>query len=213
MMILGLTGGIACGKSGISAVLRELGAAIVDGDEITRRLTAPDGAALPVIRGLFGDAVFRPDGTLDRRKLGALVFGDPEAMARYNAGIRPMILERIDAEVEAARDSGAEVCVLDMPLLYEAGLDRRCDRVWCAWVPEEVQIRRLRVRDGLDREAALQRIASQLPTDEKAARADVVINTDRPICETQALVREAYDRERRQMDDGASGPKKGGGLP
>ena len=196
MRILGLTGGIACGKSTIAETLRSLGAAIVDGDAISRGLTAPDGEALPGIRRLFGDGVFREDGTLNRGALGAIVFGDEKAMAEYNAMIQPMILRKIDEAVEAARAAGSEVCVMDMPLLYEVGLDRRCDRVWCAYVPEEVQVRRLLERDGLGREAALQRIRSQLPTEEKTARADVVIDTDRPMEETTAMVRELYDRER-----------------
>ena len=196
MRILGLTGGIACGKSTIAETLRSLGAAIVDGDAISRGLTAPDGEALPGIRRLFGDGVFREDGTLNRGALGAIVFGDEKAMAEYNAMIQPMILRKIDEAVEAARAAGSEVCVMDMPLLYEVGLDLRCDRVWCAYVPEEVQVRRLLERDGLGREAALQRIRSQLPTEEKAARADVVIDTDRPMEETTAMVRELYDRER-----------------
>ena len=196
MRILGLTGGIACGKSTIAETLRSLGAAIVDGDVISRGLTAPDGEALPGIRRLFGSGVFREDGTLNRGALGAIVFGDEKAMAEYNAMIRPMIMRKIDEAVEAARAAGSEVCVMDMPLLYEVGLDRRCDRVWCAYVPEEVQVRRLLERDGLGREAALQRIRSQLPTEEKAARADVVIDTDRPMEETAATVRELYARER-----------------
>ena len=196
MRILGLTGGIACGKSTIAETLCSLGAAIVDGDAISRGLTAPDGEALPGIRRLFGDGVFREDGTLNRGALGAIVFGDEKAMAEYNAMIQPMILRKIDEAEEAARAAGSEVCVMDMPLLYEVGLDRRCDRVWCAYVPEEVQVRRLLERDGLGREAALQRIRSQLPTEEKAARADVVIDTDRPMEETAAMVRELYARER-----------------
>ena len=196
MRILGLTGGIACGKSTIAETLRSLGAAIVDGDAISRGLTAPDGEALPGIRRLFGDGVFREDGTLNRGALGAIVFGDEKAMAEYNAMIQPMILRKIDEAVEAARAAGSEVCVMDMPLLYEVGLDLRCDRVWCAYVPEEVQVRRLLERDGLGREAALQRIRSQLPTEEKTARADVVIDTDRPMEETAAMVREHYARER-----------------
>lgn len=194
MIVLGLTGGIACGKSGISGVLRELGARIVDGDVLSRELTAPGGAALPGIRALFGDRVFREDGTLDRRGLGAIVFADSRAMADYDALIRPMLLRLITDAVRDAEREGAGVCVLDMPLLYEAGLDRLCDLVWCAWVPEETQIRRLRERDGFDRETALQRIRSQLPASEKAARADLVIDTDRPPEETAAAVREAWAR-------------------
>ena len=195
MRILGLTGGIACGKSTIAETLRSLGAVIVDGDALSRVLTAPDGPALPGIRQLFGDAVFHEDGTLNRSALGAIVFADEEAMADYNALIHPMLMGLIDEAIEDARAAGAAVCVLDMPLLYEVGLDRRCDHVWCAYVPEEIQIRRLRERDGFDRETALQRIRSQLPTDEKAARADLVIDTDRPMEETAELVRTLYTEE------------------
>ncbi len=189
MRILGLTGGIACGKSTVSATLRALGARIIDGDELSRRLTAPDGPALPLIRSAFGDDVFHADGTLDRRALGAIVFADDGQRRRLNQILQPMILRLIHDEIELARSQSAAVCVLEMPLLYEEGLDRLCDAVWCVTVPEEIQIRRLMDRDGFTREEALGRIRSQMPTEEKAARADVRISTEGSMEETAEAVR------------------------
>lgn len=195
MLVLGLTGGIACGKSTISLTLRELGAAIVDGDVLSRELTAEGGVALPEIRAAFGDGVFRADGTLDRRALGAVVFGDDKARSTLDAIMQPLLLTLILRDVEAARANGAAVCVLDMPLLYEKGLDRLCDRVWCAHIPRETQLQRLMQRDGFTLAEAESRLRSQLPAEEKAARADVVIDTSGPMDYTKRCVIALYAKE------------------
>ena len=195
MLVLGLTGGIACGKSNISATLAGLGAVIVDGDLLSRELTAPDGDALPAIREAFGDGVFHPDGTLNRRALGSLVFGDDKARETLDGVMQPLLRELILQRIEQARHVGAAVCVLDMPLLYEKGLDALCDRVWCASLPEETQLQRLMARDGITREEALARLRSQLPTAEKARRADVVIDTSGTIQYTKECVTSLYARE------------------
>lgn len=195
MKVLGLTGGIACGKSTISLTLRELGAVIVDGDVLSRELTADGGLALSAIREAFGAGVFRPDGTLDRRALGAVVFSDDTARERLDRIMQPLLRRLILRDIAAARDSGAKVCVLDMPLLYEKGLDMLCDRVWCAVLPRETQIERLMARDGFTREAAEARLRSQLPTAEKAARADVVIDTSGTIRYTKECVMALYTKE------------------
>lgn len=194
MRIIGLTGSIACGKSTVSHTLRELGAVIIDGDEISRSLTAQGGEALPLLREAFGDAVFRDDGSLDRRALGAAVFGDPEALARLDDIMQPLIMRRIRAELSAAESKGAEGCVLDMPLLYEKKLDGLCAGVWCVWLPEKEQLKRLMLRDGLTKEEAERRIRSQLTSDEKAARAQVVINTEGSIEETAAMLPALWQR-------------------
>ena len=195
MRVIGLTGGIACGKSTISAALRELGAAIVDGDVLSRELTAPGGPALPAIRERFGEGVFQSGGDLDRRALGAVIFGDDEARAALDAIMQPMLLRLILKGIEDARASGAPLCVLDMPLLYEAGLDGLCDRVWCAWIPRETQLERLISRDGFTRQEAEARLRSQLPADEKAARADVVIDTSGTIQYTRDKLPALFDEE------------------
>ena len=195
MRIIGLTGGIACGKSTISATLAELGAIIIDGDALARELTVPNGVALPAIRQAFGDSVFLADGTLNRRALGQIVFSDKSALEQLDALMQPLLLEMITAGVDAARQAGAIACVLDMPLLYEKNLDSLCDRVWCAWLPENVQLERLIARDGFTREEALNRIHSQMPTDEKAARADIVIDTSGPIQYTKDCIISLFAQE------------------
>ena len=129
MRVIGLTGGIACGKSNVSDTLRQLGAVIIDGDVLSRELTQPGGEALPAIREAFGDGVFHPDGTLDRRALGAVVFGDDEKRAALDGIMQPMLRKLILRRMDEARQRGAALCVLDMPLLYEAGLDALCQRV------------------------------------------------------------------------------------
>jgi len=195
MLIIGLTGGIACGKSTISLTLRELGAVIIDGDVLSRELTAEGGRALPAIRGAFGDGVFHPDGTLDRRALGAVVFSDDQARDTLDGIMQPLLREMILDGITAARENGAAVCVLDMPLLYEKNLDGLCDRVWCAYIPRETQIARLMERDGFTRDEAEARLRSQLPAEEKAARADVVIDTSGSIQYTKGSVISLYAKE------------------
>ena len=195
MLVLGLTGGIACGKSTISLTLRELGAVIVDGDVLSRELTAPNGPALPDIRRAFGDSVFHSDGTLNRRKLGSVVFADDKARETLDGIMQPLLLTLILRDIEDARNAGAAVCVLDMPLLYEKGLERLCDRVWCACIPRQTQLVRLMERDDFTMQEAESRLNSQLPAEEKAARADVVIDTSGPMDYTKRYVISLYAQE------------------
>jgi len=195
MLVLGLTGGIACGKSNISQTLRELGAVIVDGDMLSRELTVPGGAALTDIRAAFGDGVFHPDGTLNRRALGSIVFANDKARDTLDGIMQPLLLTLILRDIEDARQTSTPVCVLDMPLLYEKDIDRLCDRIWCAYVPREVQLTRLMERDGFTREEAEARLRSQLPAEEKAARADVVIDTSGPMDYTKESVISLYTQE------------------
>ena len=195
MRVIGLTGGIACGKSNVSDTLRQLGAVIIDGDVLSRELTQPGGEALPAIREAFGDGVFHPDGTLDRRALGAVVFGDDEKRAALDGIMQPMLRKLILRRMDEARQRGAALCVLDMPLLYEAGLDALCQRVWCVYIPRETQIERLMARDGFTREEAEARLRSQFPALEKARRAQVVIDTSGSIGYTKAMIPPLYAQE------------------
>lgn len=197
MRVIGLTGGIACGKSNISETLRELGAVIIDGDVLSRELTAPGGEALPAIRARFGDGVFHEDGTLNRRGLGTVIFGNDEARLALDHIMQPLLWALIRRRMEEARAAGSAICVLDMPLLYEAGLDALCDTVWCVYIPEETQIERLMARDGFTREEALSRLRSQMPAKEKAEKAPVVIDTSGSISYTKAMLPELYARELR----------------
>ena len=192
MLTIALTGGIACGKSTIASMLRSFGASVIDADEISRSLTAAGGAALPEIRKAFGDGVFHADGTLDRPALSKAVFGKPEALAKLNAITHPMILAEMQRRKEACRKAGDPVVVLDVPLLFEANMQHMGDMTACAVCPEETQIARMKSRNGFDREQALARIRSQMPVSEKAARSDIVIDTDLPLSALQEAVHKLY---------------------
>ena len=171
---------------------------IIDGDVLSRELTAPGGLALPAIRQTFGDAVFHADGTLNRRALGTVIFGDAEKRAQLDGLMQPLLRRRIAEELDCARTANAEFAVLDMPLLYEAGLDALCDRVWCVALPRETQLRRLMARDNFTRKEAEARLQSQLSTAEKARRADVVIDTSGSIQYTRDQIPARLEDERRQ---------------
>ena len=192
MLTIALTGGIACGKSTVADMLRALGASIIDADAISRSLTADGGAALPAIREAFGDGVFHADGTLNRPALSKAVFGHPEALEKLNAITHPMILAEMQRQKELCRKAGDAVVVLDVPLLFEAGMQHLGDVVACAVCPQETQITRMKSRNGFDRETALARIRSQMPVSEKAAKSDVVIDTDLPLSALQEAVHKLY---------------------
>lgn len=195
MRIIGLTGSIACGKSTVAAALREMGALIIDGDQLSRQVTVPGGCALPAIRQNFGDGVFHPDGTLDRRALGNVVFRDEAARAKLNAIIHPLVFDLTRQQLRQAQQTGAEVCVLDVPLLFETGMDSLCDRVWCVWLPRETQLHRLMTRDGFTRSEALARLRSQLSADEKAARSQIVIDTSGSMDYTKSKLPALFAQE------------------
>lgn len=193
MKIIGLTGGIACGKTTVANLLRELGASIIDADAISHELTAPGGEALPAIREAFGRLVFFPDGTLNREVLGALVFSNEAERETLNKVTHPLILNRLKEDIETCRKMGAVIVVLDVPLLFEVGAQALADITVCTTSPEEVQIERMRTRSGLGREQAIKRIESQMPLSEKEALADVVLDTNKPLDELQQEVLKLYN--------------------
>ena len=192
MKTIGLTGGIACGKSTVAKMLEEMGASVVDADAIGAEVTGPGGPALERIREAFGDAVFSPDGTLDRAALGAAVFSDRKRLEQLNAATHPLIRQKMLERIEDCRKRGASIVVLDVPLLFEAGFDDLADMTLCASASEETQIQRLKARNGLNRREALERIRSQWPLEEKERRCDLVIHTDIPKEELRARVGELY---------------------
>lgn len=176
---LGITGGVGCGKTTAARVLGELGATVIDADEISHRLTEPGGSALAMIAETFGEGVFGEDGALDRRRLGEIVFSDEGARRALENILHPAIQRQMLDQIDRADEAGAPVVALDVPLLYECGLDAICDEVWVITAPREQQIIRVMARDRITRAQAEARIDSQMPLDEKAARARRVISTDR----------------------------------
>ena len=190
--VVGLTGGIGCGKSEAAKYLRSLGAKHIDADAISRSLTAEGGKALPELRRIFGDGIFNDDGSLNRRALGDLVFNDVASKRALEGVIHPLVQRQAMDEIAAASAEGIPVTILDVPLLFETGMDVLCDETWTMSVPPEVQLERVCARDGLSAEQAQARIASQLSMAERNARANRVISSDRIVEKTQAELNQLY---------------------
>ena len=176
--VIGLTGGIAAGKSAVARLLRERGAAVVDADELARRVVAPGEPALAEIVQRFGSEVLSADGTLDRKKLGAIVFADGAARAALNQMTHPRIAARAQEDIAAAARHGARVVFYEAALLVENGVHRMLDGLIVVAAPEPVQVQRLIGRDHLTEDEARARIAAQLPLEDKIAVATWVIHND-----------------------------------
>ena len=193
MKVLGLTGGIGSGKSMVARMFAQLGADVIDADQLAREVVEPGQPALEEIAAAFGHDILLPDGRLNRSKLAGIIFADVDGRARLNAITHPRIRKRIDAEI-AARRSGSGVLIVDIPLLYENARAATVETVIVVWVDSETQLRRLQERDGLTLEQARQRIAAQMPLDEKRARADLVIDNSGSRANTRRQVEAIYGR-------------------
>ncbi|HVP30764.1 MAG TPA: dephospho-CoA kinase [Myxococcota bacterium] len=196
---IGLTGGIGSGKSTVARLLVELGATVIDADRIVHELQAPGAPVLAEIVEAFGREILCPDGSLDRAALGDLVFRDADARARLNRIVHPRVAQEMARREQAAREAGAPLVVLDVPLLLEGrragtgtGARMGFDAIVVVWVPEAVQIERTVARDRCSREEALRRIRAQMPLDEKRALADHVIDNSGSLADTERQVRELY---------------------
>jgi dephospho-CoA kinase len=188
---IGLTGGVASGKSTVAAALREHGAATVDADLAAREVVRPGGPAYADVVAAFGPAVVAPDGTLDRKALAARVFGDEAARRRLNALTHPHIRRRMaDEAARIEAGGGPRVIVFDIPLLLDTtdGADLGLDGIIVVYADEPARLRRLTARDGLSEDEARRRIAAQVPLEEKMARADWVIDNSGTAEATRAQV-------------------------
>lgn len=180
MRLVGLTGGIATGKSTLARLLRERGVPVVDADELSRAASC-SAPTLGAIAREFGPEYLNADGSLDRKRMGALVFGDAGARKRLEAIMHPAIRAAMAAETARLASEGHPLAFYDTPLLYEAGLGDRVECVVVIYAPRAEQLDRVIRRDGLTRAEAEARLAAQLDIDEKARRADFVVdNTGAP---------------------------------
>ena len=177
MKIIGLTGGIACGKSTVSAYLKQKGAVIIDGDKISWKLSEPHKAIWQAYVNHFGTKILNADNSLNRRLIGQIVFSDEVEKNWMNKTMHPLIKDAILEQIEICRQNDVKVVVLDIPLLYEAGWDKFADEVWVVKVSRQLQIKRIQDRDKLTQQEAENRINAQMSVEEKAKRADVVIDS------------------------------------
>ncbi|MCH4984028.1 dephospho-CoA kinase [Macrococcoides goetzii] len=173
--VIGLTGGIASGKSTVANFLSENGFVIVDADIASRKAVEAGSSGLEEIRTVFGDGVIQEDGTLNRKALGEIIFKDKNQREKLNAIVHPRVRDIMEAEKEAGLELGKPV-IMDIPLLFENKLEHTVDEVWVVYVPKEVQIERLMARNQLSLEEAESRVSSQLSIEEKKQKADKVID-------------------------------------
>ena len=193
MFVIGLTGGIGTGKSEVSRILEELGAAIIDADQVGHEVYQPQSKAWKQIVANFGQEVLQSSGEIDRKQLGVIVFSDPEARATLNAIVHPCIYQRIQQKIEELGRRGKEVVVVEAALLIEAGWVSLADEVWVVQSPEEVVVERLCYRNGLSEEAVLSRISSQMSFEERRHHANVMVDNLGDMDELRGNVRDLWE--------------------
>ena len=197
MLKVGLTGSIAVGKSFVCEVLREAGVHVLDADQVARDVVAPGTKGLAAIVDAFGEAVRQADGSLDRAKMGAIVFADESKRKLLNSIVHPLVIEAQDEwirEVEAADTGG--IAVIDAALMIESGGWRRFDKLVVVWCRPELQLARLMARNAIDEDEAARRIAAQMPQDEKKRHADYLIDTSAGFDDTRRQTLELVEELR-----------------
>lgn len=192
-LLVGLTGGIATGKSTVTDMFRRLGCEIIDADVLAREVVAPGEPALAEIAREFGPDVLQPDGALDRKRLGAIVFADPERCRRLEAITHPAIRARFMARLAALTERGFDgIAIFDAPVMIESGNYKSMDRLVVVLTDEPTQRARLTARDAIDDGEASRKIASQMPVADKARLADYVIDNSGDRAATDAQVRRVH---------------------
>jgi dephospho-CoA kinase len=200
-LLVGLTGGIATGKSTVSALMRQLGCEIIDADLLAREVVEPGQPAWTTIVAEFGQDVLTGDGTLDRKKLGAIVFADPERRRRLEAITHPAIRERFQARLDELAEKGfTGIVIFDAAVMIESGNYKNMDRLVVVVTDEPTQMSRLRGRDGTDDAEGRRKIASQMPLSEKAKLADYVIDNSGDRHATAEQVRRVFAALMSELD-------------
>lgn len=195
MLVVGLTGGIASGKSTVSQYLRELGAIIIDADALAKELVLPHSCAWREIVAHFGKDILNEDGSLKRKKLGEIIFQSPNERKVLNQILHPRIIEKTEELIKQYRQKeNIPLLVVDAPLLIETGMTNMVDEVWVVAIAEELQLKRLSERDNLSEQEAQRRLDAQLPFTEKVKYAQRVIDNSGEIEETREKVRSLWNK-------------------
>jgi len=192
--VIGLTGGIGSGKSTVSQYLAELGAVIIDADKVGHEAFKPDTEAWHEVVVTFGREILTPGGEIDRKKLGGIVFSQPEALSKLNGIMHPRMREMMKARIEEYRQQGVDVVVIEAAVLIEGNWTPLVDEVWVTVSPESAVLQRLKEQRGLAEEQTLARIRSQLSQEERLKHADVAINNDGNLDEVKAKIKELWEK-------------------
>ena len=193
MLVIGLTGGIGTGKSEVTRLLQALGAIVINADRVGHEAYNPGSESWQQVVEAFGEDVLQPDGEIDRRKLGAIVFSDPEQLARLNQIMHPRMARIVAEDLEELRAQGTQVVVVEAALLYEAGWDSLVDEVWATDSPVEAVIQRLQARNGMSPEEVLKRIDSQMDRSERLDRAQVVVDNSGDVAALEETVNNLWE--------------------
>jgi dephospho-CoA kinase len=204
MYIIGLTGGIGSGKSTVAQVLEDAGATIVSADLTGHEVYQPGRPAFHEIVEAFGQDVVAADGTIDRKKLGAIVFSDPKHLARLNAITHPRMKGMMREKLRELESSGVDVAVIEAALLFDAGWDDLADEVWVTVAPPEVVATRVSERSGLPVEQVLERVRAQMSNEERVQRSDHVIDSSGDMESTMSQARRLWDELRRRLGQPSS---------
>lgn len=193
MMVIGLTGGIGTGKSEVARILKDLGAVIINADQVGHRAYTPHTEAWNEIVKAFGEGILQPNGEIDRKQLGAIVFGDPGQLARLNQIMHPRMARMVSEEIEKLREEGAAAVVVEAAVLIEAGWDQLVDEVWTTESPEETVVDRLIARNGLNRAEVVKRIQAQMSSEARSARSQVVVGNSADLASLKNTVRNLWE--------------------
>lgn len=193
MFVIGLTGGIGSGKSAVTALLGELGAAVVDADKVGHQAYQPHTETWQAVVDAFGGDILQPNEEVDRRKLGAIVFSDPKELARLNSIMHPRMYTMLEVQLNEMRESGVEVAVLEAAILIEAKWTPLVDEVWVTVASEDTVVLRVQQRNNLAEEEIRRRIRSQLSNEERAEHASVVIENNAGMQELQDKVKDLWN--------------------
>jgi dephospho-CoA kinase len=196
-LVLGVTGGIATGKSTVVKCFVKAGIPVIDADIVAREVVEPGMPGLKEIQKVFGSEMINADGTLARKKLGKIIFADEQKRGLLNRTLGPFIRKEILQQIEIARKT-TDLVVVDIPLLYETGYESVLDQVAVVYIPESIQLERLMKRDQLTKEEAQQRIDSQLSIEEKRQRADIIFDNQGTIAELESQVQEWLANQERK---------------
>lgn len=199
-LVIGVTGGIGTGKTTVVSILSQLGMERLDVDRVAHKFLLPGSPVFEKIVATFGEE-YRQEEGIDRKRLGRLVFSSPAHRRKLEALVHPLLKKEVAALVRAARRAGRDL-VLDHPLLFEMEMEGLVDEVWVVTVPRELQVARIMNRDKLTREEAEGRIAAQLPPEEKAARAAVVIENTGSLAELTATVKKLWEERIKKPNTG-----------
>ena len=191
-LIVGLTGGIVGGKSTVASMFRDLGAKIIDADKLGHSVIFPNKPAWKKIVKIFGKDILQNDLTINREKLGKIVFTNQTFLKKLNEVTHPEITKMIKKEIDSATNNQEKVLIIDAALIYEAKIDRLMDKIIVVYIDKDEQIKRLIKRNNFSRDEALQRVRSQIPMKEKAKMADYVIDNSNSLSKTREQVEKIW---------------------